>query len=77
MSTMIEVDARSRVTLPGRAGRRYLLHEDPDGTVVLEPAVLLSEMEVAYLRDPDLQAKVVHSREHPQQRRPRPTRGST
>ena len=71
---LLEVDARSRVTLPGKAGRRYLVHEHADGTLVLEPAVVLSALEVAYSASPELQAAVVKGRAHPELRRPRPAR---
>lgn len=71
---MIEVDGRNRVTLPGKAHRRYLMHEQEDGTVILEPAVVLSELEASYRADPEIQAKVQHGRSHPEQRRPRPER---
>lgn len=74
MSTMIEIDGRSRVTLPGKAGRRYLMHEDADGTVVLEPAVVLSEMELRAMRSSEIQATLAASQRNPQDRRPRPAR---
>lgn len=72
--TLIEVDARSRVTLPGKANRRYLVREEDDGTVILEPAVVMSELEARYLANPELQARVAHGRAHPEQGRPRPER---
>lgn len=75
--TMIEVDARNRVTLPGKANRRYLLHEQDDGTMILEPAVVISELEARYRANPELQARVAHARAHPEQARPRPARRTT
>ncbi len=77
MSTMIELDGRSRVTLPGKAGRRYLIHEEADGVLVLEPAVVISEAERRYLADPALQASVKYARKHPEEARPRPKRRTT
>ncbi len=71
---MVEVDARSRVTLPGKAHRRYLLHEQDDGTMILEPAVVISELEARYRANPQLQAQIEHARAHPEQSQPRPSR---
>lgn len=71
---MIEVDARNRLTLPGKAHRRYLVHEQDDGTVILEPAVVISELEARYRANPDLQAKVAHGRAHPELSKARPPR---
>lgn len=74
---MIEVDGRSRVTLPGnKAHRRYLIHEEPDGTVILEPAVVMSELELRFLRNPELQDRIEDARAHPERSRPRPPRRS-
>lgn len=71
---MIDVDGRNRVTLPGKAHRRYLLHEQPDGTLILEPAIVMSEREARYLGNPDLQARIQYARAHPEDARPRPAR---
>lgn len=73
-SIMIEADSRSRLTLPGKAHRRYLVHEHEDGTVVLEPAVVLSELEARYLANPQLQAIVERGRANPARRRAVPER---
>jgi hypothetical protein len=54
---LIELDERRRVSL-GRIGRaehrRYLAHEEPDGTLVLVPAVVMSESEARLLANPAL-----------------------
>jgi len=71
---MIEVDARNRVTLPGKAHNRYLVHEQEDGTVILEPAVVLSALEARYRANAEIQATVESGRAHPELRRPRPER---
>ena len=74
MSMMIEVDNRSRVTLPGKAGRKYLMREGENGAVILEPAVVMSEMELRALRDPQLQTALANDDAHPELRSPRPAR---
>lgn len=69
MSTFLELDDRRRASL-GKLGRsehtRYLVDEDPDGTLIFRPAVVMSEAQVrllerreavdaidAFLDDPD------------------------
>lgn len=59
----------------GQADRPYLVHEEPDGTVVLEPAVVMSVLERRFLENAALQASIEYARAHPEQRvgrRPRP-----
>lgn len=72
---MIEVDSRRRVSL-GKLGRhdRYLATEQPDGTITLEPAVVLTESEHAYLQNVGLRRQIEDNRAHPERRRPRPPR---
>ena len=55
MTTLIETDARSRVVLPGRSNQRFLLHENDDGSILLEPARVSSEAQAEYDNDPELQ----------------------
>jgi len=58
---ILELDERRRASL-GRIGRpehrRYLVVEEPDGTVVLRPAVVMTEIEARFLANPDLVARV-------------------
>lgn len=71
---LVTADPRGRVTV-GQADRPYLVHEEPDGTVILEPAVVMSELERRFLENAALQASIQYAREHPEQRvgrRPRP-----
>ena len=82
MSHLIELDSRRRVAL-GRLGRpehsRYLVTEEPDGTLVLTPAVVMTAHEAALLRNPELVAQVEADRADPSQAIPskarRPRRG--
>jgi hypothetical protein len=48
MTTLIETDARSRVVLPGHATKKFLVHEQDDGSVLLEPARVISEAQYEY-----------------------------
>ena len=50
------------------------MHEESDGTLILEPATVVTELERRYLANATLQAEIAHAREHPEQQRPRPRR---
>ncbi len=49
---MIRTDSRGRVTLVGHPDSAYLLHEEPGGILVLEPAVVMSAAQASYLALP-------------------------
>ncbi len=74
-SAVIELDDRRRASL-GKFGRhdRYLIREQEDGTLILEPAVVLTEAEAAYLKNPALVALIEEERAHPERNRPRTKR---
>jgi hypothetical protein len=42
---LIETDGRGRVVLPGRRNERFLVTENEDGSLLLEPAVVLTAAE--------------------------------
>ena len=58
---LVEVDDRRRIAL-GKIGRpqdtRYLATAHPDGTIVLRPAVVMTEAQLRYLANPDVIAQV-------------------
>ena len=71
---LVTADQRGRMTV-GLAERSYLVHEEPDGTIVLEPAVVISQLEHRFLENAALQASIEHARQHPEERvsrRPHP-----
>jgi hypothetical protein len=49
---LIELDPRRRLTLRLGHHNRYLATEEPDGTIVLQPAVVMTADEIALLRAP-------------------------
>jgi len=63
----VTADVRGRVAI-GRPDRAFLMHEEDDGTVVLEPAVVMSELEQRFLRNAGVQAQIEYAREHPEER---------
>lgn len=56
---LIELDERRRVSF-GKLGhhRRYIAHEEPDGTLVLQPAVVLTEAQAGLNSRPDISTKI-------------------
>ncbi len=67
---IIETDLRGRASL-GKPHSRYLMHEEADGTLVLEPAAVVTELERRFMANAALQAEISFARTHPEQRRPR------
>ncbi len=55
MAILIETDARSRAVLPGHSNQRFLLQENEDGSLLLQPARVVSEAQAEYDGDPYLQ----------------------
>jgi hypothetical protein len=71
---IVETDARGRASL-GHPSATYLMHEEEDGTLVLEPAVVVTELERRFMANATLQAQIAHAKAHPEEqrlRRPRP-----
>lgn len=68
---LVETDDRSRVVLPGHPRQRFLMQENDDGSVLLLPAVVLSEAQYAYDTDPALQALLAEAVSSPTVRRRR------
>lgn len=60
-------DARGRVTV-AQPDREYLVREEADGTLILEPAVVVSELERRYMANAALQAQIEYARTHSEQR---------
>ncbi len=77
--TLVELDERRRLSL-GKVGkpehRRYLAHEEPDGTIVLVPAVVMSESQVRLLTNSELVEQIEQTVADPSTRvrRGRPAR---
>jgi hypothetical protein len=58
---LVEVDDRRRVAL-GKIGRpqdtRYLVTAHADGTIVLRPAIVMTEAQLRYVGSPDVVGQV-------------------
>ncbi|MBV9856498.1 MAG: hypothetical protein JOY82_18620 [Streptosporangiaceae bacterium] len=72
---LVELDDRRRTAL-GKIGRRehtrYLVEEEPDGTLIWRPAVVLPEQELRFMRaHPDEYAEIRRRQADPDPRRRR------
>lgn len=74
--TIVDLDSRKRAVLPmGHPSGRYLAHLEPGGTIVLEPAVVMTELEAAIQRNPDIMRQLKIDSEKPRRAgRQRPKR---
>jgi hypothetical protein len=52
---LVQTDARSRAVLPGHPDQSFLLRENSDGSILLQPARIVSEAQAEYDETPELQ----------------------
>jgi hypothetical protein len=70
--TLVSVQGRGRVNLGKLADHdRYLVHREPDGTLIWEPAEVMSITEARLLADDDLKEVVAANRADPSRLRRR------
>lgn len=65
MSILIETDSRSRVVLPGHSNQRFLFQENEDGSILLEPARVVSQTQAEYDGDPELRSLLARAAQSP------------
>lgn len=51
---LVETDSRSRAVIPGHANQRFLLQQNEDGSLLLQPARVITEAQAEYDQDPEL-----------------------
>ena len=56
MTTVVETDARSRVVLPGNPNQRFIVEELADGSLLLQPARVITEAQADYDSNPELRS---------------------
>ena len=71
MSIVIETDSRSRAVIPGHSNQRFLLQENADGSLLLQPARVVTEAQLEYDGDPELQALLTRAAQSTSVRRTR------
>lgn len=74
--TVVETDARSRVVLPGHPNERFIVRENGDGSLLLEPAQVVSKAQAEYDSDPELRELIARASAAPTVRRRRSHRTS-
>jgi hypothetical protein len=72
--TLIETDMRSRVVIPGRPNERFLVQENSDGSLLLQPVRVVSQAQAEYDDDPDLRSLLARAAGSPTVRRRRSRR---
>lgn len=65
MKTVVETDSRSRVVLPGHANQRFIVQEHEDGSILLQPAVVVSEAQLEYDSHPELRELLARAAKSP------------
>lgn len=68
---MIETDSRSRVVLPGHPEEMFLVQENADGSILLQPARVVTAAQRDYDENPELWALLARAAESPTVRRRR------
>jgi len=54
MAELVEMDSGSRVVLPGHSNERFLVQENSDGSLLLQPARVVTEAQYVYDTNPEL-----------------------
>lgn len=71
---LIETDARSRAVLPGRPNQRFLMRVNADGSILLQPARVVTDAQQEYDSDPELRDLLARATASPTVRRTRQRR---
>lgn len=74
--TIIETDARSRVVLPGHSNEQFIMQENSDGSLLLQPARVVTAAQVEYDSDPELRDLLARAAQSPTVRRRRARRSA-
>lgn len=70
----VETDSRSRVVLPGRPNQRFVMRENHDGSVLLQPAQVVTNAQHEFDTDPELRELLARATASPTLRRARTRR---
>ena len=71
MTILIETDSRSRAVIPGHSNQRFLLQENEDGSLLLQPASVVTDAQQAYDAAPELRALLTRAAQSSTVRRSR------
>ena len=56
LSPIVQTDARGRAVLSGHRNQRFIMTDQSDGSVLLVPAVVVSQAQREYDESPELQS---------------------
>lgn len=68
---LVETDDRSRAVLPGRPNQRFVMRENPDGSLLLQPARVVTDAQHEFDSDPELRELLARAAASPTVRRAR------
>lgn len=68
---LIETDSRSRAVLPGQPNQRFLMRVNEDGSILLQPARIVTDAQHEYDSDPELRNLLAKAAASPTLRRTR------
>ena len=74
MTILVETDSRSRVVIPGHGNQRFLVQENADGSLLLQPAVVVTEAQHEYDSDRELRELLARATASPTVHRSRQRR---
>lgn len=70
----VETDGRSRAVLPGRPNQRFVMRENADGSLLLQPAQVVTDAQHEFDTDPELRSLLARAAASPTTRRARARR---
>ena len=76
MGILVETDGRSRVVLPGHSNQSFVMRENADGSILLEPARVVTHAQHEYDSNPELRALIERATASTTVRRSRTRSGS-
>ena len=71
MAALVRTDSRSRVVLPGHPDEMFLVQENADGSILLQPARVVTEAQAEYDETPQLQELLSRAMSSPTKKRRR------
>jgi len=74
MTIVVETDNRSRVVIPGHSNERFVVQENADGSILLQPARVVTEAQLEYDSNPELRDLLDRASAAPTVRRSRQRR---
>lgn len=75
MAALVRTDSRSRVVLPGHPDQLFQMQENADGSILLQPARVITEAQAEYDETPELQELLSRAMASPTKKRRRDRAG--